>query len=83
MAKPFEKYVFVEVESYIPGQTGGLHGKVHIRPRPGQVYPITMHVECAKELSNNFPVGTKFLIRAKLTDREGKGEFLYSYFGWD
>jgi hypothetical protein len=82
MAKAFEKYVLVEVESYMPCQTSGLHGKVHIRPRPGQGYPTTMHVECAKSLSNDFPVGTKFQIRAKLTDREGTGEFLYSYFGW-
>jgi hypothetical protein len=83
MAKPFEKYVFVEVESYIPSQTSGLHGKVHIRPRAGQGYPTTMHVECAKKLSNNFPVGTKFRIKAKLTDREGSGDYLYSYFGFD
>jgi hypothetical protein len=82
MAKPFEKYVLVEVDSYMPSQTSGLHGKVHIRPRPGQGYPTTMHVECAKGLSNDFPVGTKFQITAKLMDREGTGEFLYSYFGW-
>jgi hypothetical protein len=24
----------------------------------------------------------RFRIRAKLTDREGGGQFLYSYFGW-
>jgi hypothetical protein len=82
MAKPFEPYRYVEVESYRPGNTGGLHGPVHIRPCPGQGFPTTIHVECSKDLSRKYPVGTRFRIRAKLTDREGQGEFLYSYFGW-
>lgn len=82
MAKPNEPYVMVEVESYLPKKTSGLHGKVHIRPCTGQGYPENMRVECAKELTTNYPVGTRFRLRAKLTDREGTGEFLYSYFGW-
>ncbi len=82
MAKPFEPYQMVEVESYRPSQTSGLHGKVHIRPLPGQGISTKIHVECSKKLSENYPVGSRFRIRAKLTDREGIGEFLYSYFGW-
>lgn len=82
MAKPNEPYVSVEVESYVPANTSGLHGKVHVRPCSGQGYPPTMHVECAKKLVTDYPVGTRFRIRAKLTDREGGGEYLYSYFGW-
>lgn len=82
MAKPFEPYLAVEVETYRPASTSGLHGKVHVRPCEGQGYPINMHVECAKKLSRDYPVGTRFRIMAKLTDREGGGEYLYSYFGW-
>ena len=82
MPKPNEPYVLVEVESYCPTKTSGLHGKVHIRPCVGQGYPQSMHVECAKKLTEDYPVGTRFRIRAKLTDREGGGEYLYSYFGW-
>lgn len=41
-----------------------------------------MHVECSKSLSRDYPEGTVFRIKAKLTDREGSGDFLYSYFGW-
>lgn len=82
MAKPNEPYVYVEVESYNPASTSGLHGKVHVRPCAGQGYPQTMHVECSKKLTSHYPVGTRFRIRAKLTDREGGGEYLYSYFGW-
>ena len=82
MSKPSEPYVFIEVESYVPNRSSGLHGKVHIRPCAGQGYATTMHIECSKSLSRGFPVGTRFLIKAKLTDREGAGECLYSYHGW-
>ena len=60
----------------------GLHGEVHIQPVSGQGYPDGIQVECSKTLSTAFPVGTRFRIKAKLTDREDGGEFLYSYFGW-
>jgi hypothetical protein len=82
MAKLNEPYQLVEVESYLPTCTSGLHGKVHIRPCIGQGFPSDMHVECSRTLSTMYPVGTRFRIRAKLTDREGAGDFLYSYFGW-
>jgi hypothetical protein len=82
MAKPNEPYFIVDVESYVPNSTSGLHGKVHIRPCAGQGYSENMHVECSKRLSTAYPVGTRFRLRAKLTDREGDGDFLYSYFGW-
>ncbi|MBK1621087.1 hypothetical protein CKO42_22215 [Lamprobacter modestohalophilus] len=82
MAKPDEPYQMVLVESYLPERTSGLHGKVHIRPCPGQALLTTLRVECSKRLSKNYPVGTKFRIKTKLTDLEGGGEFLYSYFDW-
>ena len=75
-------YEHIVVESYIPTQRTGLHGAVHIRPVAGQKYSPSLHVECSKKLIRDYPVGTKFRIKAKLTDREGGGEFLYSYFGW-
>ncbi len=30
----------------------------------------------------NYPVGTRFKVKVKLTDREGGGEFLYSHHSW-
>ncbi len=72
----------VVVESFMPSATSGLHGGVHIRPTAGQGIPTTLHVECSKKLSTDYPVGTKFRIQAKLTDRGGGGEYLYSYFRW-
>lgn len=82
MAKPFEEYRYIIVESYRASSTAGLHGEVHIRPVAGQGLPTTLRVECSKSLSKNYPVGTRFRLRAKLTDRENEGEFLYSYHGW-
>ena len=76
-------YEFVVVESYRPATSAGLHGKVHIRPVEGQGFPSSIHVECSKELSRCYPVGTRFRVRAKLTDREGGGAFLYSSWRWD
>jgi hypothetical protein len=85
MAKRDEPYVYVVVESYYPASTAGLHGPIHVRPVEGQPFPTHLHVECSKALVDptKHPVGTRFKIRAKLTDRLGGGEFLYSYFGWD
>lgn len=77
------QYQLVVVESYKPARAGGLHGQVHIRPVSGQGFPTTLHVECSKGLSKNYPVGTRFRIRAKLTDREGGGVYLYSSWRWD
>lgn len=82
MAKHDEPYQTVLVESFVASRTSGLHGAVHVRPCPGQGLPTNLHIECSKRLTRDYPVGTVFRIRAKLTDREGSGEFLYSYHGW-
>lgn len=82
MAKPEEPYQWIEVESFIPKSTSGLHGLVHIRPCPNQGFPTTLRVECSKKLSRDYPVGTRFRIYAKLTDMLGGGEYLYSHFRW-
>jgi hypothetical protein len=82
MARKNEPYSLVVVESFLPASTSGLHGDVHIRPVAGQGLDTDMFVECSKELSKNYRVGTRFRIKAKVTDREGSRPFLYSYFGW-
>ena len=82
MAKPFEPYLEVVVESYRAPATAGLHGSIHVRPIPGQVFSPSLRVQCSKNLSRDYPVGTKFRIRVKLTDKEARGEFLYSSYRW-
>ena len=55
--------------------------KLQIRPVAGQIFAQTLNVECSKKLTQQYPVGTRFKIRAQLTDMEG-APFVYSYFGW-
>jgi hypothetical protein len=76
-------YDFIIVESFYPANNTGRHGLVHIRPIPNQEPFLTkMFVECSKDLSNNYPVGTKFRIKAKIISKEGQTKFIYSYYGW-
>ena len=82
MGKPNEPTLKVIVESYHEAGSG-LHGKVHIRPVQGQGYPTALRVRCSKSLSKNHPVGTRFRIFVKLTDRQGGSEFLSSHHSWD
>jgi hypothetical protein len=81
MPKPND-YFYIIVESFLPKKTSGLHGLIHIRPAPNQIYPQNLFVECSKDLVNNYPVGTRFRIKVKLTNKEGGRDFLYSYHGW-
>jgi hypothetical protein len=76
-------YEYVIVETFIPASTSNKYGRVHVRPIPGGKYPVTVHVECAKRLSTDYPIGTRFKLLAKLTDRENGGEFLYSSYRWE
>ena|SRR5436190_9720655 len=85
MAKPTEGYDWVDVESYVADQTSGLHGEVHIRPITGGPFPTDLRVAKSKLLvdTTRYPVGTRFRIWAKLTDRKGGGEYLYTSWQWD
>lgn len=82
MAKPNEPYRQIIVESYRAADTSGLHGDIHIRPMAGQGFSTELQVQCSKSLTRDYEVGTQFRIQAKLTDRKGGGEFLYSSFHW-
>ena len=72
MAKPEEAYRYVVVESYRESGSG-LHGDVHVRPVAAEGFSPRMRVECSKILSRDYPVGTRFRIKAKLTDKEEGG----------
>jgi hypothetical protein len=58
-------------------------GQVRICPVPGQAYSHSLLVHCARSMSdtNVYPLGTQFLVSAKLTDRLGGTPFLYVYHG--
>ena len=77
-----EDYNYIVVESFIPDDLSGKHGKVHIRPVEDQgVFKKEYFVQCSKVLSEDYPVGTKFRIRAKLTNMQGT-LFISSHYTW-
>ena len=69
-------YQYILVESFIPEQTSGKHGLVHMRPVGGP----EMFVSCSKKTRDlkTHPLGTRFEILAKVIDHGGEGEYLYS-----
>ena len=78
-----DEYDFIIVESFVIKQTTGRHGFIHVRPVDGQnPYKSSMLVECSKVLVTDYPVGTKFRIKAKITNRNGGTPFIYSNYNW-
>lgn len=78
---PWESYHQIVVETYSaikPGKSS----RIHVRPVAGQMFPVTMDVECSRDMRKRHKVGTKFKIWAKETDRDGGKPFLYSHFNW-
>lgn len=77
------EYEYIIVESFHPENMRGKHGPVHIRPIPGQA-PFTsdLFVECNKDLSYEYPVGTRFKIKAKITKAKTGATFVYSHYKW-
>ena len=77
-----KEYDIIEVESFIISESGKA-GLVHIRPLPGQEpFLETMHVKCSKSLSNDFPIGTKFSIRAKISIPLDRKAYISSHYSW-
>ena len=82
MGKPTEPYIRIVVETYIESGSG-LHGIIHVRPIAGQQVPQSLRVRFPKALRHAHPIGTRFRVYAKLTDREGRGEFVHTNHAWD
>ena len=81
MAKPWESYQQIIIETYKEVKSGK-SSNTHARPIEGQPYPTTLDVECSRTMRKNHPVGTRFKVFVKLTDREGGGEYLYTSWQW-
>lgn len=81
MAEPWSSYHKVIVETYNATQSSKA-ARVRVRPVAGQMFPESWDVECSKAMRKNHPVGTKFEIRARETNREGGKPYLYSHHSW-
>jgi hypothetical protein len=79
MARDTWAYREVAVESVIDARSGALR----IRPMAGQAFAPTLPVHCSRRLSDPalYPPGARFLLSAKLSDREGGPPFLYAWHG--
>ena len=76
------EYEKIIVQSILTNEKGK-HGPIHIKPLPNRApYLETMFVQCSKVLSNDYPVGTKFRIRAKIIHPVGKRSFVSSHYTW-
>ncbi|MET4702374.1 hypothetical protein ABIE65_005430 [Constrictibacter sp. MBR-5] len=84
MATRDEPYHWIEVESYVLRDKSGRNGPVLIRPVKGGAFPPHLQVECSKTLSDTsrYGVGSRFRIKAKLTERRRGGDYLFSFHGW-
>lgn len=61
------------------------NGRVEIHPMPNQAYATDLNVQCSRRMSDTsiYPLGTCFLVDAKLTDRLGGPQYLYVWHGDD
>ena len=59
---------------------GGSNKSVRARPIDGQGFDTSMKVECSSSMRKNNPLGTLFLLDAKITNREGGTPFLYVHY---
>ncbi len=80
MAKRNNDYHEIVVHSVMGKDSQG-RPKRQIRPIKGQVFDSGLNVECSMKLIENYPLGTRFRLRAKIAEVRGT-QFLYSYFGW-
>lgn len=65
----------ISIDQIIPNE-------IYIECESRSASPKELLTECSRSFFNEYPVGTKFLLKAKLTDREGGSLFFYSYPGW-
>jgi hypothetical protein len=76
-----DTWAYREVAVHSVFDTGS--GRLRIRPMPGQAFAPTLAVQCSRALLDTsvYPPGTRFLLNAKLTDRNGGAPFLYAWHG--
>ena len=54
----------------------------HVRPIAGEQLPQSLRVRFPKALRFAHPLGTNFLVYAKLTNKEGGNDFVHTNHAW-
>jgi hypothetical protein len=74
-------YRFVVIETFRNSGEAST-SSLRCRPLPGQGFSNQMRVECSSKMRDKYPVGTCFLIKAQIIDKDGGNPFLYTYYNW-
>lgn len=74
------QYDEILVETFIPSKGDR---SIRVRPLPNQE-PYSPHllVECSKKMRTDYPLGTKFWIKAKLKNTSLNTIHIYSNYNW-
>ena len=73
------QYREIIIETY-ENTKSGASKNIRARPIEGQGLDTNMNVECSSKMRKSYPVGTKFSLEAKITEREGGKPFLYAHY---
>lgn len=78
-----DDYFEVVLESYRRTATSGHRDAIGVRPARGQGYSQSMEVECSRKMINTerYPLGTKFLAKVCVKQKQNAKPHLYSYYG--
>ena len=69
------KQVFVIVETFLnPGEASS--AEFRVRPIPGQIYPVTMRVQCSRAMRKAYPLGTRFFLPVQVVTNTAGTQFL-------
>lgn len=75
------EYRNIIIETYLNiGEASNKPIRAH--PLPGQGFDHKLNIECSADMRDSFPVGSLFLVKVKVIDREGI-PFLYRHYRWD
>ena len=58
-------------------------GRARIQPVSGQAFATDMRVQCSRRLLDleKYPIGTRFRLSVRITDRQAGEPFLYAWHG--
>lgn len=79
--KDGQRYMPAVLETYFERKSGKSR-LIHARPVKGQsLFDHCLDAECSRDMRENYPIGTMFLVWAIVVDREGT-DFVYTSWKW-
>ena len=67
--------MFVLVETFLnPGEWSD--APYRVRPVQGEIFPVSMRVQCSRSMRMAFPLGSRFRLPVEFVERQEGGQFL-------